>query len=80
MLVVIILVLVMGPVVILGQQNQNTSSESMVGEWTDFWIVRLSLNLFAYGTFALVGYLVIRWAKSTNYVERSGEKYYCNFN
>lgn len=67
-----LLLIALAPMLILGQKNTDDPEGSMLGEWADFWLVRLLFNLFAYGTFALAGYIFIRWARSTNYVERAG--------
>ncbi len=41
--------------------------------WTDFWIVRLSLNILGYGSVCLPAWLVIRYIKRSGYLERGGE-------
>ena len=41
--------------------------------WTDFWIVRLGLNILGYGSVCLPAWLLIRYIKRSGYLERGGE-------
>ncbi|XP_033631924.1 adenosine 3'-phospho 5'-phosphosulfate transporter 1-like isoform X2 [Asterias rubens] len=40
--------------------------------WTDFWIVRLGLNILGYGSVCLPAWLLIRYIKRSGYLERGG--------
>jgi len=41
-------------------------------DWTDFWLVRLLLNLAGYATILLPGYLLICYVRKSGYLDRSG--------
>ncbi|ELU01129.1 hypothetical protein CAPTEDRAFT_94388 [Capitella teleta] len=38
---------------------------------SDFWMFRLMLNVIGYGSIMLPGYLLIRWVRSSKYLERA---------
>lgn len=40
--------------------------------WTDFWLVRLLLNLLGYATIIVPAALIIRYFKKSKYDERAG--------
>ncbi|XP_038066385.1 adenosine 3'-phospho 5'-phosphosulfate transporter 1-like isoform X2 [Patiria miniata] len=40
--------------------------------WTDFWLVRLSLNILGYGSVCLPAWLFIRYVKRSGYLEQGG--------
>ena len=42
--------------------------------WTDFWIIRLALNLLGYASVIVPAWLIIRYVRSSGYLERGGEE------
>jgi len=42
-------------------------------DWTDFWLLRLLLNLAGYATIILPGYLLICYVRKSGYLDRSGD-------
>ncbi|XP_014672364.1 PREDICTED: adenosine 3'-phospho 5'-phosphosulfate transporter 1-like [Priapulus caudatus] len=42
-------------------------------QWQDFWMYRLLVNLLGYATIILPGYLILRYLKRSNYIERAGD-------
>ena len=74
MLVITVIVVVLGmPSFIVGQASTDTSTMGTSGSlWKDFWIVRLSLNILGYATIVLPGYLIIRYARKSNYLSTAG--------
>jgi|SRR6218665_608113 len=41
--------------------------------WTDFWLVRLIMNLFGYATVLIPGFIIIVYVRRTNYLDQPGE-------
>lgn len=61
------------PFTILGQVDENKTSETEEDSWTDFWIYRLTLNLLGYGTIFVPAVLLIRHLRKIKYNEIAGE-------
>ena len=66
-------------VVLLGiptfaEENPVVGAEDGESNWTDFWIVRLGLNLLGYASIIVPAWLVIRYVRSSGYLERGGEE------
>ncbi|XP_072023980.1 adenosine 3'-phospho 5'-phosphosulfate transporter 1-like isoform X2 [Amphiura filiformis] len=40
--------------------------------WTDFWIIRLALNLLGYASVIIPAWLIIRYVRSSGYLDRGG--------
>ncbi|XP_071486849.1 adenosine 3'-phospho 5'-phosphosulfate transporter 1-like [Diadema antillarum] len=53
------------------EAGPGTNSES---SWTDFWLVRLGLNVLGYLSVIVPAWLVIRYVRSSGYLERGGEE------
>ena len=51
----------------------NIAAKDPTYRWTDFWIVRLSLNILGYGSVCLPAWLIIQYVKRSGYLERGGE-------
>ena len=73
MLAALLLLLIVTPTLILSKGEEGNAAGSILGEWTDFWVVRLTLNLLGYATLVVPGYLLIRYVKNTNYIDRASE-------
>lgn len=58
------------PAIIYGAQDKTSSKQGLLGEWRDFWALKLCMNLIGYSSLILPGYLLIYYLKKTNYVER----------
>jgi len=41
--------------------------------WTDFWLLRLLLNLAGYATVILPGYLLICYVRKSGYLNKPGD-------
>jgi len=42
-------------------------------DWMDFWLLRLLINLTGYATIILPGYLLIRYVRTSGYLDRPGD-------
>ena len=42
-------------------------------DWTDFWLLRLLLNLAGYATIIVPGYLLIRYIRKSGYLDKPGD-------
>ena len=56
------------------EENPVVGEEDGESKWTDFWIVRLGLNLLGYASIIVPAWLVIRYVRSSGYLERGGEE------
>lgn len=66
------------PFVILGQEV-GSSHKVLSENWTDFWIVRLSLNLLGYASICVPGILLINYLRKIKYNETAGPGCMSNF-
>ena len=48
------------------------ASAAVQGEWTDFWVTRLALNLMGYASIFVPGYILIRYLRNIKYNEIAG--------
>ncbi len=71
LLLLLITVLVVTPTYISGEPDVTGTSTG--GEWKDFWVIRLSMNLLGYMTIVIPGYFLIRYVRQTNYLDRAGK-------
>ncbi|CAG5130501.1 unnamed protein product [Candidula unifasciata] len=51
------------------QEAGNRSVTPTSWEWSDFWLLRLLVNLLGYATIFIPGYLIIRYLRRTKYNE-----------
>lgn len=61
------------PVTILGQAADEDPAGDAPDAWTDFWVVRLTLNLLGYATIFVPGFLLIQYLRKIKYNETAGE-------
>ena len=75
LLVTLFIVVLMVPAFITGGKVEESHAESSatIDKWTDFWIVRITLNLLSYATLVIPGYLVIRYVRNSNYLDTASE-------
>ena len=75
-LLALALVLVAGPAYILGQPADGNDLEArdvtLMQSLQESWYFRLMLNVMGYGRIMLPGYLLIRWIRSSNYLDHAG--------
>lgn len=75
-LVITVLVLVKG---LPGQEHADQVKESDVKSqdlekpWTDFWLIRLIMNLFGYATVIVPGFIIIVYVRMSNYLDKPGK-------
>ncbi|XP_022081485.1 adenosine 3'-phospho 5'-phosphosulfate transporter 1-like isoform X2 [Acanthaster planci] len=50
----------------------GADAKAAQADWTDFWLVRLTLNILGYGSVCLPAWLIIRYVKRSGYLERGG--------
>jgi len=55
------------------------ASAAVQGEWTDFWVTRLALNLMGYASIFVPGYILIRYLRNIKYNEIAGPGCMQNF-
>jgi len=48
-------------------------ADAELGHWTDFWLLRLLLNLAGYATVIIPGYLFIRYVRKSGYLDKPGD-------
>lgn len=53
--------------------SEQSSLVMIFGSWSDFWLLRLVLNLLGYGTVVVPAALLIRHLKKIKYNETAGE-------
>lgn len=59
---------------IAGQINESDAkAKELAKPWTDFWIVRLTMNLFGYATVIIPGFIIIVYVRRTNYLDQPGK-------
>ena len=58
---------------LLGSGEQILSSSSYYN-----WIIRLGLNLLGYATVLLPGYIIHKYVRHSNYLQREGDCQYIN--
>lgn len=77
-LLALAVLLITGPGLILGQTSSNPPDSlgkrevSAMEALSEFWVFRLFLNLIGYGSLMLPGYLLIRWLRTSKYLDRAG--------
>ena len=69
----VVIWLVVLPYFVFASSDAEQSSDSMLASLSEFWLFRLLLNLCGYATIFVPGYLLIRYVKNTQYLERSSK-------
>ena len=54
-------------------EHQEPNLKVLDDDWTEFWAVRLAVNLLGYATIFVPGYLIIRHLRRTRYNESAGK-------
>ncbi|CAD5118568.1 DgyrCDS7256 [Dimorphilus gyrociliatus] len=67
------------PAIIYAAQDKTKNSHDMLGEWHDFWVLKLIMNLVGYSSIVLPGCILIYYLKKTNYIERGNNKFLIHF-
>lgn len=55
--------------------ESEVESLEVMKPWTDFWLVRLIMNLFGYATVLIPGFIIIVYVRRTNYLDQPGSGY-----
>lgn len=53
--------------------ESQVESLEVMKPWTDFWLVRLIMNLFGYATVLVPGFIIIVYVRRTNYLDQPGK-------
>lgn len=73
---ILYLSLLLSPSIVLARNGTLTTSKmderTPLDLLKEFWMFRLFLNVFGYATVILPGFLLLRWLKTSGYLEKSG--------
>lgn len=54
-------------------KESEIKSQELEKPWTDFWLIRLIMNLFGYATVMVPGFIIIVYVRMSNYLDKPGE-------
>lgn len=54
-------------------KKSEIKSQELEKPWTDFWLIRLIMNLFGYATVMVPGFIIIVYVRMSNYLDKPGE-------